>query len=57
MKTYKLIGNVCVKCRHLHIETDNPLLKICECNQPLLAPAKLVHKMSIKDIPKSMRLN
>lgn len=50
---YKLVGKVCLKCRHLYRETNNPLEKICECEQPLLAPAKLIHKMSMGEIRKS----
>jgi len=41
---------ICLQCRHLYKETENKSERICECENPVLAPAELVCTNPITEI-------
>jgi len=41
---------VCLRCKHLYVETDDDDKKICKCDNPVLAPAELVHTTSLHQL-------
>ena len=47
----ELMGRkMCLRCGHLCIKTEDVSKKICECENPVLAPATLIHQMPMGEI-------
>ena len=41
---------MCLRCKHLWVNTEDPSRKICICPNPFLIPATEIHSMGIADL-------